>query len=118
MAMETYKGDTLTWIYGTMEILAQYPKQVLILKSTRDVCRLPGRAAVSQEPLIDEMQTNGFLEYCHSLLPARGGDVSLQRQLFDHGREATGHIARMLQDMPTLSFGIDLVEKTYSQIEL
>lgn len=118
LALETYKGDTLTWIYGTMEILSQYPKQVLILRSTRDICRLPGRAAVSQDPLIDEMQTRGFSEYCQTLLAAKRGDVSLQRQLLDHGCEATGHIARMLQDMPTLAFGIDLVEKTYSQSEL
>jgi hypothetical protein len=31
-AMEAYKGDTLTWIYDRMDILAQYPKQVLVLK--------------------------------------------------------------------------------------
>lgn len=118
LAMEAYKGDTLSWIYGTMEILAQHPKQALILRSTRDICRLPGRAAISQEPLIDEIQTNGFSEYCRALLAAKRGDVSLQRQLLDHGREATGHIARMLQDMPTLASGIELVENTYSQSEL
>jgi hypothetical protein len=117
-AMEAYKGDTLTWIYGRMEILARYPGQVLILKGTRDICHLPGRAAVSQDPLIDEIQTRGFSEYCQHLLTAKRGDVSLQRQLLDHGREATAHIAQMLQDMPTLASGIDLVEKTYTASEL
>jgi hypothetical protein len=111
-AMEAYKGDTLSWIYGRMEILAQYPKQVLILKGTRDICGLPRRAAASQDPLIDEIQTREFSEYCRHLLAAQRGDLPLQRQLLEYGREATAHIDRMLMDMPTLDYGIDLMEKT------
>jgi hypothetical protein len=80
-AMEAYKGDTLAWIYGRMEILAQYPRQVLILKSTQDICRLSGGAAILQAALIDEIQTRDFSEYCQDLLAAKYGDVSLQRQL-------------------------------------
>ena len=117
-AMEAYKGDTLAWIYGRMEILAQYPKQILILKSTQDICRLSGGAAILQAALIDEIQTSDFSEYCQDLLAAKQGDVSLQRQLLDHGREASAHIAQMLQAMPTLASGIDLVAKTYSPSEL
>jgi len=117
-AMEAYKGDTLTWIYDRMEILAQYPKQVLVLRGTQDICGLKGQTATSQAPLIDEVQTREFSEYCHHLLAAKRGDLSLQQQLLEHGREATAHIDQMLIDMPTLSSGIDLVEKTYSPAEL
>jgi hypothetical protein len=117
-AMEAYKGDSLTWIYDRMEILAQYPKQVLVLKGTQDICGLRGQAETSQDPLIDEIQTREFSEYCDHLLAAKRGDLSLQQQLLEHGREASAHIDRMLLDMPTLSTGIDLVEKTYSPAEL
>ena len=117
-AMEAYKGDPLSWIYDRMEILAQYPKQVLVLKGTQDICGLRGQAATSQAPLIDEVQTREFLEYCQHLLAAKNGDLPIQQQLFKHGREATAHIDRMLLDMPTLSSGIDLVEKLYSPAEL
>src|SRR5258708_3432617 len=72
-AMEAYKGDALNWIYGRMEILAQYPKQVLILRGLQDICRLNGRAAASQESLIDEAQTNDFSDYCRDLLAAKHG---------------------------------------------
>jgi hypothetical protein len=117
-AMEAYKGDTLPWIYDRMEILAQYPRQVLVLRGTQDICGLNGRAAASQEPLIDETQTHEFSEYCHDLLAAKRGDLSLQRQLLEHGRQATAHIGRMLKDMTSLSSGIDLMAKTYSPAEL
>ena len=117
-AMEAYKGDTLKSIYSSMEILAQHPQQVIILTGTQDICALNGRAAVSLEPLIDEVQTREFPEYCQHLHAAKGGDLSLQGQLLEHGREATAYIERMLKDMPTLSSGIDLMAKTYSPEEL
>jgi hypothetical protein len=101
-----------------MEILAQHPKQVIILKGSQDVCTLNGRAAASLEPLFDEAQTREFSECCQHLLAAKGGDLSLQRQLLEHGREATAHIDRMLMDMPTLSSGIDLMANTYLPAEL
>jgi hypothetical protein len=117
-AMEAYKGDTLKSIYRSMEILAQHPQQVIVLRGTQDICALNGRAAASQEPLIDEDQTREFPQYCQHLLAAKQGDLALQRQLLEHGREASVHIDRMLMDMPTLSSGIDLMAETYSPKEL
>jgi hypothetical protein len=117
-AMEAYKGETLKSIYRSMDILAQYPNQVIVLKGTQDICGLTGRAAASLEPLIDTTQTREFSHYCHDLLAAKKGDLSLQRQLAERGREATAHIDRMVMDMPTLSSGIDLMAETYTPAEL
>jgi len=117
-AMEAYKGDTLKSIYRSMEILAQHPKRVIVLRGAQDICALNGHAAASLEPLIDEVQTREFSEYCQHLLAAKRGDLSLQEQLLEHGHEATAYIDRMLMDMPTLSSGIDLMAKTYSPAEL
>lgn len=33
-----------------MEILSQYPKQVIVLKGTQDICGLSGRAAAREGP--------------------------------------------------------------------
>ena len=117
-AMEAYKGDTLKSIYCSMEILAEHPKQVIVLGGTQIICGLSGRDAALQEPLIDEVQSREFSEYCQHLLAAKRGGRSLQGQPLEHGREATAHIDRMLMDMPTLSSGIDLMAKTYSPAEL
>ena len=117
-AMEAYKGDTLPWIYDRMAILAHYPKQVLVLRGTQEVCGLQGRMAARQESMIDESQTLGFSEFCRYLVAAKRGDRSLQQQLLENGREATTHIDKMLRDMPTLASGIELMTKVCSVAEL
>ncbi len=117
-AMEAYKGDTLKSIYRSMTILARYPKQVIVLKDTQTICGLSGRVASRNRNLIDETQTREFPIYCQQLLAAQRGDVSLQQQLLEHGREATAHLDRMLLDMTKLASGIDLMAKTYSPAEL
>ncbi len=121
-AMEAYKGDTLASIFHSMEIVAGYPKQVIVLKATSIVCQLTGREAASQESLIDESQTREFPEYCHHLIAAKRGDRFLQQQLLEHGREATTHMERWLQDMATLSSGFEqmmtFISKTHSPAEL
>jgi hypothetical protein len=37
-AMEAHKGDTLETIYRSMEILTEFPSQVIVLKGTQAVC--------------------------------------------------------------------------------
>jgi hypothetical protein len=120
VAQEAYKKDTLASIYARMQVLLQFPKQVIVLKGAQDVCRLNGRDAASQIPLIDEDQTRGFPEYCKQLLAAQRGDLSFKQQLLEHGLAASGNIDKMLLDMPTLSRGIDLMAKAkiYSPAEL
>jgi len=121
-AMEAYKGDTLASIFHSMEIIADYPKQVIVLKATSIVCGLTGREAASQKCLIDESQTREFPEYCHHLIAAKRGDRLLQQQVLEHGREATAHMDRWLQDMTTVSSGFELmiafISKTHSRAEL
>jgi hypothetical protein len=121
-AMEAYKGDTLVSIFHSMAIVADYPKQVLVLKPTSIVCGLSGREAASPKSLIDQTQTREFPDYCRGLLAAQRGDPQLQQQLLEHGREATAHLERWLQDMQTMSLGIEQmmtwITKTHSQAEL
>lgn len=121
-AMEAYKGDTLASIFRSMAIVADYPKQVIVLKPTSTVCGLTGRQAALQKLLIDQLQTYEFPEYCHHLIAAKLGDQHLQQQLLEHGREATIHLERWLQDMATLSSGfqqmIAFISKTHSPAEL
>jgi hypothetical protein len=68
-----------------MGIVADYPKQIIVLKGTQLVCGLTGCDAALQEHLIDEIQTREFPEYCHHLLAAKRGNLSLQQQLLQQG---------------------------------
>src|SRR6266851_566608 len=56
-AMEAYKGDTLASIFKSMAILADFPRQVIVLKTTGVLCGLSGRRAGLQRRMIDDEQT-------------------------------------------------------------
>lgn len=121
-AIEAYKGDTLASIFRSMAIVADYPKQVIVLKPTSIVCGLSGRDAASPKSLIDQTQTREFPDYCRGLIAAQHGDLQIQQHLLEHGREATAHLERWRQDMRTMSLGIEQmmawITKTHSPAEL
>jgi hypothetical protein len=98
-AMEAHKGDTLKSIYKSMAVLCEFPKQVVILKSTTIVCGLRAQVADLRQPLIDRDQTDHFSAYCRQLRAAREGDLELQRCLLEHGRVATAQMARVQADV-------------------
>jgi len=117
-AIEAYKGETLKSIFRSMEILTAFPKQVIILKGTQVICGMSGRAEAVQESLVDKTQTRDFSAYCRDLLAAKNGDLSFQQGLLEHGREASAHMDRVLQDMPLLSSGFALMAQEYTLAEL
>lgn len=117
-SMEAYKGDTLASIYRSMEILAEFPRQVIVLKGTMTVCGLKGRRSGLQRRLIDEDQTRGFPVYCRRLEAAKRGNLSLQRQLLNHGRAADEQMSRMLADAAKFSDSLELIADTYAPDEL
>jgi hypothetical protein len=117
-AMEAYKGAMPASIYASMQYLVQYPRQVIVLKSTQAVCGLSGGDAGSLKQLIDTRQTREFSDYCQSLLAAQHGNQSCQRQLLEHGRAAVAHMDRILADMEKVSSSFDAAANVYSQQEL
>ena len=98
-AMEAYKGDTLSSIFKSMGVLSEFPDQVLILKNTIKVCGLHGRASGLQKRLIDKSQTSHFPTYVRHLRLAQRGHTSLKTQLLDHGRAASEHMDRLLNEI-------------------
>ena len=116
-SMEAYKGDTLVSIYKSMSVVADFPKQVIILKGTQAICGLSGRSAGLQRRMIDELQTSDFHTYCKHLASAKRGHTGLQRQLLDLGREATAHMDRMLIDAGGTGSAIEGIAMLYTAEE-
>jgi hypothetical protein len=116
-AMEAYKGDTLVSIYKSMEIVAEFPTQVIVLKNTRIACSLSGKCSNLQRRLIDERQTQEFKIYARSLRETTRGNPSLQRQILEYGKEATEHLERMLDDARTTGAVFDEIAKAYTKEE-
>lgn len=116
--MEAYKGNTLVSIFRRMEILSDFPKQVVVLKTTGVVCGLRGRQAGLQRRLIDEDQTSGFPIYCDRLRAAKLGDPVARQQLLENGREADAQMERMHADVAMMPDAIDLIVKGFTADEL
>ena len=101
-----------------MEILSEYPKQVIVLKETQKVCGLRGRRAGLQRRLIDEGQTQGFGKYCRDIEAAERGDMVLQKKILDHGRVATEHMKRMLSDVADMPGALRDAAGTFTDTEV
>jgi hypothetical protein len=115
--MEAHKGETLSNIYRRMAIVGDVPRQVVVLKGTRAVCGLRGRAAGLQRRLIDEGQSKEFAVYGRQLRTAQAGNIAYQRQLLVRGKEANEHLTKMLEDARTMASILQDVAKLYSKEE-
>jgi hypothetical protein len=117
-AMEAYKQGTPDSFAKRMEILVQFPTQVIVLKGTLDVCALSGRDAAARKRMIDETQTREFPDFCQHLRAANRGDLFIRQQVLENEREARANLDRMLLGSPTLSRGMEEMQKTYTAAEL
>ena len=116
-AMEAYKGDTLSSIYKSMQVLSYYPKQVLILKGSAKVFRMTGRLKGLQRRLVDEAQTKGFRAYIKVLALGQSGNRHVQRQLLDHGQSSQAHFDKMLGDAESMKPAFETLTKAYTKEE-
>lgn len=74
-----------------MEIISEFPKQVIILKSSKVISGLKGKVSGSQKRMIDYHQTKGFAEYIRDLKQAKAGNIYKLNSLLDHGKAAISH---------------------------
>lgn len=116
--MEAYKADRLDMLYRSMEILSNYPEQVIVLKGTQIVCGLKGRTAGLQRRMIDQGQTRGFAEFCRWLSAARQGNLSIQRQLAEYASAARHQVERGLIDAAKLNDGLQEITNQFNAGEL
>lgn len=117
-AMEAYKGNTLASIFRSMEIACQFPRQIIVLKTTGRICSLIGRAQGLQRRMIEERQTREFPNFCRRLRAAQAGDTYIQRQILENGRAADSQMNRILADAPILPGAITELRKTFRPEEL
>jgi len=102
VSMEMYKGDPVVAAPKSMMILAKYPEQVVVLKSTVNSVRNPGWKQGLSDRLIDHNQTKEFATYANlvSEQPLRD---SVRQQLTQMGIIAASHFERVLHDAEGLS---------------
>src|ERR1700730_9742786 len=100
--MEGLRGNALVNIFRSTEILAEYPKQVILLKTTDIVSGLKGKKKGLKKRLTDGKRTTSFLKWCLERERAENGDKRLQRQIIQAGKETEAHFNRMLEGLAGL----------------
>jgi hypothetical protein len=116
-AIEAYKSDP-EGIHRSIAILSDFPRQVLVLKGTREVCGLRAQEAKCPDNFIDFDQTRGFNSFCRALMEAQRGNQTILREISELNSHAARHMDCMLADMQTLNLGFAQVAATYSSEEL
>lgn len=116
-AMEAYKGNPLIGVFNSMDVLSDYPAQVVVLKSGEAAAMMRGRSAGLQRRLVDEEQTAQFDEYVRALKLAKAGAPELTKQLVARGEAATAHFTRMLLDAQSMSAMLSKMAQDYTKQE-
>jgi hypothetical protein len=117
-AMEAFKGDALQNIATATEVVREFPKQVVVLKSTNVISTLKGRRCGFTRRMVDRDQTWGFPEWCEHLARAAAGNEDLQRQTIENGKEADAHLKRMCDDQQNYAANLEAMAKTFTEAEL
>lgn len=116
VAMEAYQGTT-DGVFRSFSVLKDFPKQVVILKNTRNVSRLHGRTKGLQQRLIDERQTKEFVEYIANMQKAQRGDKRYLAAISEHSRIANAHLSSMREDAKTTAAMLRDFYSIYSKEE-
>jgi hypothetical protein len=96
--IEAIRSDPLTGIHRSLETLALFPTQVLVLKTTWQVCGLHGGSRGLARRLIDVPRTREFGEFCRALARARYGHAEMQGELLRLGSLAAAHLEGVKDD--------------------
>jgi len=97
-AMEAFKTESIPTLIKSFEIVSQYPRQVLVLKSTTAVCGLHSRKSGLQRRLVDHKQTVAFPAFYAQLKMAAAGHSGYTEQLLESGRVASQHMNLLIDD--------------------
>jgi len=94
-SIESLGSSKLSTLFQNMEIVASFPQQILILKSTRHAARMKGSPAGLQRRLVHSGQTKDFHEYVQALERAKAGGGPELKYLEDLSFKAKTELENM-----------------------
>jgi hypothetical protein len=118
--METLKGGDPPSVARQVQILAEHPKQVIALKTTRAVggLRSRPRSRGLQRRLIDVQQTRAFPHFCDEIKRASGGDGIARKQLAEASDAAIANLDMIAKGQQTYATNLAEHAKRYTDTEL
>ena len=116
--LEAYKTGAVDGVCRSMEVLCEFPRQVLVLKPTKVCSGLHGREAGLQRRMIAEKQTREFIHYPRLLAQARAGDPGAVRHIMSDSRSPAMHMDELANEAVGLGERIDEFARGFSGQDL
>jgi hypothetical protein len=88
VVMEAYKSESLDTLFRSMEIVSDFPNQMVVLKGTQELSGLTAAINAPLYQLVDQEQTHGLPVFFKALGLARSGDEHCLRQAREYQRVA------------------------------
>lgn len=101
--VEAYKQNAVPSILRRMSVLRQFPKQVIVLKGTKDVAALDARAPGLANRMIWRGAETEFSETVEALRQAEAGDPRVLSQILAHGAAAEKQMETILLGAPEIA---------------
>ena len=114
--MELLAPRNIERLSQSFEILCQFPAQVIILKSPREIIR-ENQNPKTPDPrgFIDKEQTAGIKDMCRALRAARGGNKAVIGQLRYRYRRSREEKRRLRSEAEKIAKGIEGISSSYSE---
>ena len=117
--MEAYKDNPLVTLPKSMAILKYHPKQVILLKGTKDICALDPSAAGIALAMQYKNSASEFGKMLIGLEAAEAGNKNVILQIRAHSVAAGRHMANLLSDMNGMTSALAAVASTiYADAEI
>ena len=116
--LEALKGNALINILKSTEILAEFPRQVRILKPITVLSGLKGKKKGLKKRFTSGGATRSFRKWCKRRARAKAGDKLLQQQIVDRGEQAATQLADMLEDTKGFADNIEDATSQFTEEEL
>lgn len=116
--MEAYKGNSLLSISRSMQVLRQYPAQVIVLQGTKAIGALDARAPGLANRMIWPRAVGDFYDTVRGLDQADAGNIGVIVQMLRHGRAADEQMNKILQDAADVIPALTDMRAIFSPAEL
>lgn len=116
LGIEAYNGDVKGY-FKWLEVLAEYPDQVLVLKGSASNMKQSGRPSGLLRRLIDDGTTENFRRHLSVARAATQGDAEALRKVSELRVFATDHLAKMEAEAAGIRASMDQLGSIYSSEE-
>lgn len=116
--LEALKGNALINILKSTEIMAEFPRQVRLLKPIETVSALKGQKKGLKKRFTSGRATRSFRKWCAKRARAAAGDPRMVGQIERAGEAAAEQLAAMLEDTKGFADNIEDATSDFTEEEL